>query len=37
MDFNGSSLSNYAEPIFSLWNDADWHRDTNACFLSPAG
>ena len=25
MDFKGSSLSNFAEPLFSLWEDADWH------------
>lgn len=25
MDFQGSSLSNFAEPLFSLWEDADWH------------
>ncbi len=34
MDFAGSSLSNYAEPIFSLWNDADWHWTANTYFLS---
>lgn len=30
LDFAGSSLSNYAEPIFTLWNDADWHWTSNA-------
>lgn len=25
MDFKGSSLSNYGEPLFSLWEDAGWH------------
>jgi len=25
LDFKGSSLSNYAEPLFTLWQDADWH------------
>jgi len=25
MDFKGSSLSNYAEPLFTLWQDAAWH------------
>jgi hypothetical protein len=34
MDFAGSSLSNYAEPIFTLWNDADWHWTSNAYFLA---
>ncbi len=24
MDLAGSSLSNYAEPLFSLWKDVDW-------------
>jgi hypothetical protein len=33
MDFKGSSLSNYAEPLFSLWNDAEWHRTSNAYFV----
>jgi len=28
-DFAGLSLSNHAEPLFSLWQDADWHRRTN--------
>lgn len=36
MDFKGSSLSNYAEPVFSLWNDADWHWTSNTYFLTPA-
>jgi hypothetical protein len=34
MDFKGSSLSNYAEPIFSLWNDADWHWTSNNYYLA---
>jgi len=29
MPFQGTSLSNFAEPLFSLWNDVDWHRNTN--------
>jgi len=37
MDFKGSSLSNYAEPLFSLWKDADWHWCGNAYFLSNPG
>ncbi len=32
MDFKGSSLSNYAEPGFSLWGDRDWHWTSNAFF-----
>jgi hypothetical protein len=34
MDFKGSSLSNYAEPIFTLWRDTDWHWTGNAYFLA---
>jgi Sugar-binding cellulase-like len=34
MDFKGSSLSNYAEPLFSLWKDADWHWTGNTYFLT---
>jgi hypothetical protein len=34
MDFKGSSLSNYAEPLFSLWQDADWHWAANTYFLA---
>lgn len=33
MGFKGSSLSNYAEPLFSLWNDADWHLTSNTYFV----
>jgi len=33
MDLAGSSLSNYAEPLYTLWNDADWHYTSNAYFL----
>ena len=36
MDFKGSSLSNYAEPLFSLWQDIDWHWTANAYFLAVA-
>jgi hypothetical protein len=32
MDFKGSSLSNYAEPLFALWQDAAWHWAGNAYF-----
>jgi hypothetical protein len=35
--FEGTSLSNYAEPLFSLWNDADWHWTSNAYFLAIRG
>jgi len=34
MDFKGSSLSNYAEPLFSLWQDVDWHWTSNTYFLT---
>jgi hypothetical protein len=34
MDFKGSSLSNYAEPLFTLWQDAAWHWAGNAYFLA---
>ena len=27
--FAGLTLSNHAEPIFSLWQDLDWHYQTN--------
>lgn len=37
MGFEGTSLSNYAEPLFSLWNDADWHWTSNSYFLSIRG
>jgi len=28
-DFAGLTLSNHAEPIFSLWDDIQWQRTTN--------
>ncbi len=34
LDFKGSSLSNYAEPLFSVWDDADWHWAANTYFLA---
>ena len=34
MPFEGISLSNYAEPLFTLWNDADWHRNANLYILN---
>ena len=37
MDFKGSSLSNYAEPLFSLWQDADWHWAGNTYLLTGRG
>ncbi len=36
MDFKGTTLSNYAEPIFSLWRDVDWHWTANKFFLAAA-
>jgi hypothetical protein len=34
MDFKGTTLSNYAEPLFSLWQDVDWHWTSNTYFLA---
>ena len=34
MPFEGISLSNYGEPIFSLWDDVDWHRNANLFILN---
>ncbi len=34
MDFKGSTLSNYAEPLFSLWREVDWHWAANTYFLA---
>lgn len=28
-DYAGLSLSNHAEPLFSLWNDVEWQRRSN--------
>ncbi len=36
MDIAGSSLSNYAEPLFTLWADRDWHWTSNAYLLETA-
>lgn len=36
MDFKGSSLSNFAEPLFTLWEDADWHLAGNVFFRTAA-
>ena len=33
MDYKGSSLSNFAEPLFSLWQDTDWHLAGTTFFL----
>jgi hypothetical protein len=27
--YAGTTLSNYAEPLFRLWKDVDWHRNSN--------
>ena len=32
MDFAGASLSNYGEPLFTLWNDLSWHWASNNYF-----
>jgi hypothetical protein len=34
MPFAGVSLSNFAEPLFTLWNDIDWHRNSNVFTLN---
>ena len=34
MPFTGLSLSNYSEPLFSLRNDVDWHRNSNLFTLN---
>jgi Sugar-binding cellulase-like len=34
MDFKGSSLSNFAEPLFTLWEDADWHLAGTTYFIA---
>lgn len=38
LPISGSTLSNYAEPLFAdLWDDVDWHWMANQYFLSQAG
>jgi hypothetical protein len=32
MNFTGASLSNFGEPLFTLWNDAGRHRTGNNFF-----
>lgn len=32
MNFAGSSLSNFAEPLFTLWSDVDWQWTSNMYF-----
>lgn len=32
MDFTGATLSNYGEPLFTLWNDPGWHWAGNNYF-----
>ena len=32
MNFTGASLSNYGEPLFTLWNDLGWHWAGNNYF-----
>lgn len=34
MPFEGVSLSNYGEPLFTLWKDEDWHRNANLFTLN---
>lgn len=32
MDLTGSTLSNYGEPLFTLWDDPEWHWASNNYF-----
>jgi len=32
--FAGATLSNFAEPPFALWDDVDWHRNSNLFLLN---
>lgn len=34
LPFEGVSISNFAEPIFTLWDDEDWHRNANLFTLT---
>lgn len=34
MPYEGISLSNYGEPLFTLWEDEDWHRNANYFILN---
>lgn len=34
MNLTGATLSNYAEPLFTLWNDPNWHWAGNNYFRS---
>lgn len=36
LDIAGSSLSNYAEPLYTIWADRDWHYTSNAYLLEMA-
>lgn len=29
LPYAGTTLSNYAEPLFRLWDDVNWHRNSN--------
>jgi len=33
LPYSGTTLSNYAEPMFRLWDDTEWHRNSN-CDIS---
>ena len=32
MNLTGASLSNFGEPLFTLWDDAGWHLASNNYF-----
>ena len=34
LPFAGISLSNYGEPLFTLWDDVNWHRNANLFILN---
>lgn len=37
MDLTGASLSNFAEPLFTLWDDVGWHWASNNYFRTAPG
>jgi hypothetical protein len=37
LPYAGTTLSNYAEPLFSLWDDVDWHRNSNLYIQAMSG
>lgn len=37
LPYAGTTLSNYAEPLFRLWEDVDWHRNSNLYIQAISG